>query len=107
MPNVGESTGLSFELIGGDFLLDIQDFMYARMESISMPKSSPGYAQAEADYEKRYIAIKESLSPEQQQLLIEMSELETGMKACVREVFYRHGFSDGIRFILHAMTMAQ
>ena len=29
------------------------DFMYARMESISMPKSSPGYAQAEADYEKR------------------------------------------------------
>ena len=101
---MSESARFSFELVGQDFLVDLQDFMYARLEKVFPERLSPEYEEADERHNELYEFIKAAVSDDLQAKLFELVDLHSEMSTRAMEVVYRHGFSDGLRFILQTLT---
>ena len=93
-------------LLAGDFMMDLHDFMYARMERVDPDKMSREFGRLKEEADLIFDLIKEVLPEEMSGKLIDLCDAYTGMGAAVSELYYRRGFSDGVMVVLQAMMAA-
>ena len=90
-------------LLSGEFVLDLHDFWYARMERLNPCNASPEYESLEDLRECLFEQVRAALPDKLGEKLIKLSDTHTAMGAMATELYYRQGFSDGVMMILQAM----
>ena len=90
-------------LLAGDFMMDLHDFMYARLERLDPLKTSREYSRLHEKAEFLITQIRTAL-PEFNAKLNDLCDTYTGMGAQVSELYYRRGFSDGVMIIIQALV---
>lgn len=83
-----------------DLLDDLHAFMCARMDRMELRKISADYRSLEDTAADLYGRIEEAIPEGSRGMLSELYECYTSMSALSSEMYYRHGFSDGVRLIV-------
>lgn len=82
-----------------DFLVDLQQFMYARMERLFYRKLSRRYAELSQKADFLFERVKASLPEEIQDELAELVDVYSGMEGEVETISYQQGFFDCVKLI--------
>ncbi|MCL6558139.1 MAG: hypothetical protein K6U74_04920 [Firmicutes bacterium] len=93
-------------MVAGEFLVDLQDFFYARQDRLHFKRVSREYAKADNQVDYHCKVIKENIPQEFQFNLQSLLDTYNDMATIVTELSYKQGFSDGVRFIMQTLTMA-
>lgn len=88
-----------------DFLEDLEAFICTRLDRLDPGKESEEYAALD-ETAQELIGRLEAAPPEDAApLLDELCECYTHRAALMTEMYYRHGFADGIRMIVMGFNL--
>lgn len=94
-------------MVAGEFLIDLQDFFYSRSDRVRPEQISREYAGHEREANNLLEKIKKKLpdNEEYSSLFYRLDDHLTAKEVESSLLFYRQGFSDGVRLIIQAMMM--
>jgi len=94
-------------MAAGNFLIDLQDFFFARRDRVHPENVSRQYAFRQEQVDYFYDKLKAAaLNDDEQFALRKLYSHVEDMLVEAGDISYRAGFSDGIRFVMHTLTMA-
>lgn len=88
------------ELVPTDLLDDLQAFMSTRLDRLDLRKISADYGSLEDAAAELYTRMEAAIPEAAHQLLSELYESYISLSGLAAEMFYRHGFMDGVRMIV-------
>ncbi len=88
------------ELVPADLLDDLQAFMCARMDRLELRATSAEYRSLEDAAAGLYARLEAAVPEDARRMLGELYECYTSLAALAAEMYYRHGFTDGMRMIV-------
>mgnify|MGYP004706814395 CR=1 FL=1 len=88
------------DLVPADLLDDLQAFMCTRMDRLELRKISADYQSLEDAAAGLYDQMEAAVPEAARQMLSELYECYTSLTALAAEMYYRHGFTDGVRMIV-------
>ena len=94
-------------MVAGEFMIDLQDFLYSRSDRVRPEQFSREYAGHEREANYFLEKIKKALpdNEEYRYLFIQLDDHLTAKEVESNLLFYRQGFSDGVRLIMQTMMM--
>lgn len=104
-----EPSALRWTSMGaGEFLIDLQDFFYSRFEKIRPHQVSREYARHEEEANYFLEKLKKALPDDEEQsfFFLQLDNHLSAMETESNSLFYRQGFSDGVRMILQSLMMS-
>jgi hypothetical protein len=104
-PHSSITTHINSEL-AGNFVLDVQDFFSCRIDRLDVAKISRNAATAEGNIKRNFNRLSNILSDDERSHLIELDSAYNTFELYSRDLAYKNGFSDGIRFIMQNLTSA-
>ena len=94
-------------MVAGEFMIDLQDFFYSRGDRVRPEQISREYAGHEREVNYFLEKIKKALPDHEEfkYLFIQMDEHLNAKETESNLLFYRQGFSDGVRLIMQSIMM--
>lgn len=91
------------QMVAVEFLTDLQDFFYARQDRLDQSRVSREYADYREKAAEDYDTIKAKLDEKTKDNLFSLNTAYNNLESITKELSYRQGFSDGVRFVLQAL----
>ena len=88
------------ELVPADLLDDLQAFMGTRLDRLDLRKISADYCSLEDAAAGLYTRMEAAVPETAHQMLSELYECYISLSGLAAEMYYRHGFTDGVRMIV-------
>ncbi len=93
------------EQLTDGFTMDMQEFLYDRMERVSAAKNRTDYRDKTNDACKLKARLRQNLEDqEMRKSLEELVEAMYALEDYTALFMYRQGFSEGVRFIVEALS---
>lgn len=109
--NIGEVIAMGdtllrpLEELSDGFTMDMQEFLCDRMERIAWVQQRGAHRQHTADFERLHRRLGQEIAEDEtRKKLEELIEMTNELEAQSSLAMYRQGFSEGIRFIMEAMS---
>ena len=96
--------GAAWWMYKGNFMADLNDFFYARIDRARTDIVSRQYAKDQELALIIYDRLKECFPEKGQKDLMALSDSYSNMEAETQEMAYRQGFADALRLLLQTIT---
>lgn len=91
------------------FVENFDEFVHRQIEVVLPDQVSEAYSEMEREAKRLYKQIYSALPAEAKEALVQYDEIRTFQEYLLEEMFYKKGFSEGIKFamspILHGGTL--
>jgi len=102
---MGDTLLRPLEELSDGFTMDMQEFLCDRMERIAWVLQRCTYRRQTADIDQLHRQLKQQIMDDEARKRLDvLMETANELEAQSSLAMYRHGFSEGIRFIMEAMS---